>query len=65
MQEKVMGTLGKSWGMTVGEVAQRLGVKPTTTIRCILETLAFCGVLDRRVEYSDSGRLAWRYYIND
>jgi hypothetical protein len=65
LQSKVIGVLGQGGGYTLNELALKLGVKPTSTLRCILDTLVFCEALVRSVEYSDNGRLAWRYYIND
>lgn len=48
MQEKVCKALevNNDW-CTVGEVARRLGVKPNTTIRVILDTLVFCGLVKK------------------
>lgn len=46
-QEKVMNVLDKEHWWTVGEVAGMLNQRPNSTIRCILDTLAYAGLVLR------------------
>lgn len=45
LQKQVEFILSKGEWMTVGEVASALGYKANTSIRVILDTLAFCGAI--------------------
>lgn len=45
MQEKIFRALSSGEWATVEQVAERVGCKPNSTIRCILHTLAFCGLV--------------------
>ncbi len=63
MQSEVLLALqGREW-YTVGQVANRIGAKPTSTIRCILETFCFLDFVDRQVGYSENNRLSWQYRL--
>lgn len=61
MQEKVMAALERNgdW-MTVGQVAQACGVQTNSTIRCILETMAWYGVI--RCEWGWTGKQHAMHY---
>lgn len=61
MQEKVMAALVRNGGwMTVGQVAQECGVKPNSTIRCILETMAYFRII--RCDWGWTGKQNAMHY---
>jgi predicted transcriptional regulator len=47
MQDKVYRALERDQWLTIGEVAQRLSQRPNSTIRCILDTLSYAGLVLR------------------
>lgn len=62
-QQSTMNILETNEWLSIGEVAERLGVKPNTTLRCILDTLAYAGLVLRSWGMTDNNQHAFFYRL--
>jgi hypothetical protein len=62
LQFQLCEILSRGGEWTITQLARAAGLKPNTTIRVILETLVFTGVVRRAWVRTSNKRLGWSYW---